>query len=118
MRVIPDQLKSKNLVPFRKRRGRYKIPGMTTENEVLMNRVDADLSPEEQTYVGHYLGYADALIRAADENATPEPGEADSPESVSSAEESLKHQPAADQATITLAEESSSATNDPRERAA
>ena len=63
MRMIPDQLKSKNLVPFRKRRGRYKIPGMTPENKVFMDRVDPDLSSEEQSYVRHYLGYADTLIR-------------------------------------------------------
>jgi hypothetical protein len=76
MRIIPDQLRSKNLVPFKKRHGRYKIPGMTTENQVLMDRVDADLSAEEQSYVRHYLGYADALIRSAEENASSEPGEA------------------------------------------
>jgi hypothetical protein len=76
MRIIPDQLRSKNLVPFKKRLGRYKIPGMTSEDEVLMDRVDPDLSPEEQSYVRHYLGYADALIRAAEENPSPEPGEA------------------------------------------
>ena len=62
MRIIPDQLRSKNLVPFKKRHGRYKIPGMSTENQVLMDRVDPDLSAEEQTYVRHYLGYADALV--------------------------------------------------------
>ena len=73
MRIIPDQLRSKNLVPFKKRRGRYKIPGMTTENHVLMDRVDPDLSAEEQTYVRHYLGYADALIKSAEENPEPEP---------------------------------------------
>jgi hypothetical protein len=76
MRIIPDQLRSKNLVPFKKRNGRYKIPGMTTENEVLMDRVDADLSAEEQSYVRHYLGYADALIRSAEENASSESREA------------------------------------------
>ena len=76
MRIIPDQLRSKNLVPFKKRHGRYKIPGMTPENHVLMDRVDADLNTEEQTYVRHYLGYADALIRSAEENAEPEPSEA------------------------------------------
>jgi len=76
MRIIPDQLRSKNLVPFKKRHGRYKIPGMTTENEVLMDRVDADLNAEEQSYVRHYLGYADALIRGAEENASSETREA------------------------------------------
>ena len=97
MRIIPDQLRSKNLVPFKKRQGRYNIPGMTSENEVLMDRVDPDLSPEEQSYVRHYLGYADALIRKAEENAMPEPSETDWAKSVLSADELLKHQPPTDQ---------------------
>jgi len=80
MRLIPDQLNSKNLVPFRKRRGRYKIPGIAPENKVSMDRVDPDLSQEEQIYVRHYLGYADAFMRAAEENPLAEPGTADSPE--------------------------------------
>lgn len=67
MRIIPDQLKSKNLVPFKKRHGRYNIPGMTSENQVSMDRVDSDLSTEEQGYIRHYLGYADALIRSAED---------------------------------------------------
>ncbi len=123
MRIIPDQLRSKNLVPFKKRHGRYKIPGMRSENEILMDRVDPDLSPEEQSYIRHYLGYADALIRGAEENALPEPREADSPESASSAEdlsaeEPLKHQPPADQPAASLVDESSPATNDNPVRAA
>lgn len=77
MRIIPDQLRSKNLVPFKKRPGRYNIPGMTTEDQVLMDRVDPDLSAEERSYVRHYLGYADALIRSAEENASSAPKEAD-----------------------------------------
>lgn len=43
-----------------------------------MDHVDADLSPEEQGYVRHYLGYADALIRSAEENAPLESREGDS----------------------------------------
>ncbi|HEX3095368.1 MAG TPA: hypothetical protein VHW72_22200 [Candidatus Angelobacter sp.] len=72
MRTIPDQLKSRNLVPFKKRNGRYNIPGMTSEHEVLMDRVDADLSPEEQGFIRHYLGYADAFLRSV-EHIVPEP---------------------------------------------
>jgi hypothetical protein len=93
MRVIPDQLRSKNLVPFKKRVGRYKIPGMTSEDEILMDQVDPDLSPEEQSYVRHYLGYADALIRSAQENALPDR----LPESPRSSNEGQQHQPPADQ---------------------
>jgi len=72
MRQIPDQLKSRNLVPFKKRHGRYNIPGMTSEHEVLMDRVDPDLSPEEQGFIRHYLGYADAFLRST-EDLPPEP---------------------------------------------
>jgi hypothetical protein len=75
MRHIPDQLKSRNLVPFKKRDGRYKIPGMASEHEVLMDRMDADLSPEEQGFIRHYLGYADAFLRGV-EHLAPEPLEA------------------------------------------
>jgi hypothetical protein len=72
MRTIPDQLKSRNLVPFKKRHGRYKIPGLTSKPEILMDRVDADLSPEEQGFIRHYLGYADAFLRST-EHIVPEP---------------------------------------------
>ena len=118
MRIIPDQLKSKNLVPFKKRHGRYKIPGMTTEDEVLMDRVDPDLSPEEQSYVRHYLGYADALIRKAEENALPESSETDLAKSALSADELVKLQPSADQPATSLIDESSPARNDRPARAA
>jgi len=72
MRQIPDQLKSRNLVPFKKRHGRYKIPGLASEHEVLMDRVDPDLSPEEEGFIRHYLGYADAFLRST-EDLPPEP---------------------------------------------
>ena len=67
MRIIPDQLRSKNLIPFKKRNGRYNIPGSGSENQISMDRVDSDLSPEEQGYIRHFLGYADALIRSAED---------------------------------------------------
>src|ERR1041385_2862459 len=70
MRTIPDQLKSRNLVPFKKGPGRYKIPGVANQHEVLMDHVDTDLSPEEQGFIRHYLGYADALLRV--EHTVPE----------------------------------------------
>ncbi len=103
MRIIPDQLRSKNLVPFKKRHGRYKIPGMTTENQVLMDRVDPDLSAEEQSYVRHYLGYADALIRSAEENASSESGEAGM-EGVGESEESDEDERPAERASILMDE--------------
>jgi hypothetical protein len=118
MRAIPDQLKSKNLVPFKKRHGRYKIPGMRSENEVLMDRVDADLSSEEQTYVRHYLGYADALIRGAEKDASPDLSEADLPESERSSEEDLPHKPPAERPTLRLVEEPNHAPALPAARVA
>lgn len=72
MRTIPDQLKSRNLVPFKKGPGRYKIPGVVSEHEALMDRVDTDLSPEEQGFIRHYLGYADTLLQST-EYIVPEP---------------------------------------------
>jgi len=72
MRQIPDQLKSRNLVPFKKRNGRYNIPGMASEHEVLVDRVDSDLSPEEQGFIRHYLGYADTLLQSM-EHIVPQP---------------------------------------------
>ena len=122
MRIIPDQLRSKNLVPFKKRNGRYKIPGMTSENEVLMDRVDADLSAEEQSYVRHYLGYADALIKGVEENALPEPSEVNVPERALSSEDRLKErlqqQPQADQPNRVITTEPDFAKKDDPVRAA
>jgi len=74
MRQIPDQLKSRNLVPFKKRNGKYNLPGMASEHEDVMARVDTDLSPEEQGFIRHYLGYADAFLRSV-EYMAPEPQE-------------------------------------------
>jgi hypothetical protein len=117
MRIIPDQLRSKNLVPFKKRLGRYKIPGMTSENEVLIDRVDPDLSPEEQTYVRHYLGYADAFIRMTEESTAPEAREVSLSESAPpsrtpSTEEGPKHKPPAVQPAASLVDESSPVTKE------
>ena len=69
-----------------------------------MDRVDPNLNQEEQTYVRHYLGYADAFIRAAEENAFVEPAAADSQENASPAP--------AEQPATTLGDESSSAKGD------
>jgi hypothetical protein len=80
MRLIPDQLSSKNLVPFKKRHGKYNIPGMTWENPVSMESVDTDLSAEERGYIRHFLGYADTLLRSAPASEDlGEPQEAESP---------------------------------------
>jgi hypothetical protein len=125
MRIIPDQLRSKNLVPFKKRPGRYNIPGMTTENQVLMDRVDPDLSAEEQSYVRHYLGYADALIRSAEENASLEPRGAGLKEDMGESTESAKAESTkkdeqerpAERASIRMDEPSHGADDPPRRAA-
>lgn len=125
MRIIPDQLRSKNLVPFKKRQGRYKIPGMTSENEVLMDRVDPDLSQEEQSYIRHYLGYADALIKGAEENAPAEANEASPPERPSSSAPSIEgrteqplQQPSKETPNAGLINESNPVAKDDSARAA
>ena len=93
MRPIPDQLKSRNLVPFKKGPGRYKIPGLAPEHEVLMDRVDADLSPEEQGFIRHYLGYADAFLRSV-EHIMPEPREEPVPQNEAAQNGREEKQPA------------------------
>ncbi len=92
MRAIPDQLKSGNLVPFKKRHGRYKIPGLAPEHEVLMDRVEPDLSPEEQGFIRHYLGYADAFLRSV-EHIVPEPLEEPVAQNKDEKEEVREHPP-------------------------
>ena len=59
-------------MPFKKRHGKYRIPGLAPEHEVMVERVDPDLSPEEQGFIRHYLGYADAFLRSV-EHIVPEP---------------------------------------------
>lgn len=115
---IPEQLKSRNLVPFKKRQGRYNIPGMTPENQVSMDRVDTDLSPEEQGYIRHYLGYADALIRSAEENSPPEPLEGEFPQSKMVIEERRKAEPPMEEPAKEVLEEPGRGKGDPSDKAA
>jgi hypothetical protein len=125
MRIIPHQLRSKNLVPFKKRHGRYNIPGMTSESHVSMDRVDNDLSTEEQTYIRHYLGYADALIRSAEENAPSPNLEIDVSESAVSGNEPAvsandlpKDQQPLDPVPAVIATDPTPDKQDPKEKAA
>src|SRR5580698_11569104 len=83
---MTDPLHSQNLVPFKKRRGPYHIPGMTGENEEHALDVDHDLSREEERYIRHYLGYADALLKSAPDEVTELPEESASPQESSSFE--------------------------------
>ena len=69
---MTDRLQSKNLVPFKKRRGAYSIPGMSAEGEDhSLDHVDQNLSPEEQRFIRHYVGYADTLLKSVPEQEFP-----------------------------------------------
>ena len=59
-----------------------------------MDRVDVDMSSEEQSYVRHYLNYADDFLKKAEKNALPE-GEASSPENQSAEVAGKEEQPSA-----------------------
>jgi hypothetical protein len=68
-----DHLDSKNLIPFKKRRNGYHLPGLTTEaEEQVINEVDPELRPEEQGFVRHFLAYADVLLKNAEDEEGPE----------------------------------------------
>ena len=61
-----DHLDSTNLVPFKKRRNGYHLPGLQKEaEEQVVDEVDPELRPEEQGFVRHFLSYADILLRKA-----------------------------------------------------
>lgn len=63
-----DHLDSKNLVPFKRRRNGYHLPGLTKEaEEQIIDEVDPELRPEEQSYVRHYLGYADVMLKHSEQ---------------------------------------------------
>jgi hypothetical protein len=60
-----DHLHSKNLLPFRRKRNGFRLPGAATEEEEQMvEEVDPKLRPEEQGFVRHYLGFADVLLNS------------------------------------------------------
>ena len=61
---IVDHLDSKNLIPFKKRRNGYHLPGLAKEaEEQVIDEVDPELRPEEQGFVRHFLSYADILLK-------------------------------------------------------
>ena len=68
-----DHLDSKNLVPFKRRRNAYHLPGLQKEaEEQLIDEVDPELRPEEQGFVRHFLGYADVFLNHANAIAEEE----------------------------------------------
>jgi hypothetical protein len=73
MGEMVDHLDSKNLVPFKKRRNGYHLPGLQKEAEdQVIDEVDPELRPEEQGFVRHFLGYADVLLSHASANPEEE----------------------------------------------
>ena len=59
-----DHLDSNNLVPFKRRRNGYHLPGLVKEEEEqVIDEVDPELRPEEQGFVRHFLSYADVLLK-------------------------------------------------------
>jgi hypothetical protein len=68
---MADHLDSKNLVPFKKRRNGYHLPGLQKEAEdEVIDQVDPELRPDEQGFVRHFLAYADVLLNKASEDAS------------------------------------------------
>jgi hypothetical protein len=62
---MADHLDSTKLVPFKKRRNGYHLPGLAKEEEQqIIDEVDPGLRADEQGYVRHYLAYADILLRS------------------------------------------------------
>jgi hypothetical protein len=67
MCVMVNHLDSTKLVPFKKRRNGYHLPGLAKEyEEQIIDQVDPELRPDEQGYVRHYLAYADIMLRKAE----------------------------------------------------
>ena len=66
MEQMADHLDSKNLIPFKRRRNGYHLPGLQKEaEERVIDEVDPELRPEEQGFVRHFLGYADVFMNHA-----------------------------------------------------
>jgi hypothetical protein len=104
---IVEHLDSKNLVPFKRRRNGYHLPGLTKEKEEqVIDEVDPELRPEEQGYVRHYLGYADVMLKnaAAEAEAAPEEGPAGQ-STAAKAPEHLTEQSAASKVPVQLHDE-------------
>jgi hypothetical protein len=64
---MTDHLDSTKLMPFKKRRQNgYHLPGLAKEaDEQMIDEVDPELRPDEQSFVLHYLGYADIMLKGA-----------------------------------------------------
>ena len=59
----------RQLKPFHRRGDR--LPQPAPEKEDLIAELDPNLTPEEQAYVNHYVGYADVLLNESEEEDAP-----------------------------------------------
>jgi hypothetical protein len=73
---MTEHLDSTNLMPFKRRQNGYHLPALAKEaDEQIIDEVDPQLRPEEQSFVCHYLNYADILLKRAGkaEDKPPKP---------------------------------------------
>jgi hypothetical protein len=67
---MSKHLDSDNLIPFRRHDHAYHLPQLAEETaQETVDEVDPGLEPEDQGFIRHYLGYADVLLRAADQES-------------------------------------------------
>lgn len=66
---MADHLDSRNLVPFFKRRGSFRmLGGAKSPDEEMLEQVDPNLRPEDEGIIRRYLSYADTLLGSPDEH--------------------------------------------------
>src|SRR5258708_30248394 len=64
---MPKHLASRDLIPFRERSNGYRLPKIESEREDdIREQLEPDLEPEEETFVLHYLRYADLLLASSE----------------------------------------------------
>jgi len=61
----------RGLKPFHRTDGRLPQPGPETEDKIA--ELDPGLTPEEQSYVNHYVGYADVLLNESGDESSQTP---------------------------------------------
>lgn len=63
-----NHLDNNNLVPFFKRRGSFRMLGVTrNHDEEMLEQLDPNLQPEDEGIIRRYLSYADTLLGSPDE---------------------------------------------------
>lgn len=67
--MMVNHLDNNNLVPFFKRRGSFRMVGVTkSHDEELLEQLDPNLRPEDEGIIRRYLSYADTLLGSPDEH--------------------------------------------------